>query len=411
MWDELTIDEGVRSVLQRLNRRGYDAFIVGGAVRDLVLERVPKDFDIATSATPSQIKDTFGRSARIIGRRFRLAHVRIGRSCYEVSTFRREPTAEERTSREDDDGVMIWRDNQYGTIEEDAKRRDFTVNALYFSPLESPAYRDFCGGRDDLKAGLVRAIGDPETRLAEDPVRVIRALKLVAEYDFGLAPGLKPALSACSPLIERCSKARLFEELLKILQKPYSVSTLDALNEHGALPAFLPTVAEHWRSESAGQARLVLGERDARLGAGEYSNSRALALASMVYAYACERLNVPAGKLWQFEPGIERCFREIVSEFFAPLVVPRVLTARTRDVLLLLPRFQSNRGRNRLIGHPDYRYARELYSILTTIHGWDPETIAHWPVMGTGHPHGRKPRRRSRRHPRGRRKSPAGTEQ
>lgn len=400
MWETLTVNKNVRFILGRLNERGHEAYIVGGAVRDLLLGRDPKDFDISTSATPQEIKDAFGRSARIIGRRFRLAHVRIDRVCYEVSTFRREPTVEERTSREGDDGVMIWRDNQYGNLEQDALRRDFTVNALYFSPLSDPPYRDFCQGLRDLEAGVVRAIGPPATRLAEDPVRIIRALKLTAEYGFRLSEELIEPLGQSASMLHRCSKARLFEELLKIFQKPYSSATFGALHQHHGLAAFLPAMSSLWSSPTGECVQGMLAIRDARLSKPNYSNSRALALATACYASACDKLGVEAGDLWSYSPGLERALRDAVIEFFYPLPVPRVLTARTRDVLLLLPRFRQNRGRQKLVSHPEYRYARELYSILTEYFGWDAKRIDGWPVMGTGHPY----RNRSRKGRRGNRR-------
>lgn len=403
MRSKLTIDESVRFILERLAGNGHEAYIVGGAVRDLMLGRHPKDFDIATSATPAQIKDSFGRAAQIIGRRFRLAHVRVGRVCYEVSTFRREPTAEERTSRESDDGVMIWRDNQYGTLEQDALRRDFTVNALYYSPLTDPQFRDFCDGEDDLRNKVVRAIGDPDMRLAEDPVRIIRAVKLMAEYDFKPAHNLVGPLKARAGMLAHCSVARLFEELLKIFQKPYAMKTFDTMDKYGVLSPILPVMARSWNGKSGKAGREILAIRDARLAKGNYSNSRALALATAVFAYAGETTDTPAGEIWEYRPGLEKDLRDAVLDFYSPLPVPRVLATRARDLLLLLPRFRNSRGRGKMLAHPEYRYARELYSILTELFGWDMEFIEQWPVLGTGHPHrshsqhGGGPRRRSPR--------------
>ncbi len=407
MRSRLHVNSAVREILERLREHGHPAYIVGGAVRDLMLGRHPKDFDLATSATPDQIKTVFGRSARLIGRRFRLAHIYHHRSVFEVSTFRREPSAEERTSRESDDGVQIWRDNQYGTLEQDAKRRDFTVNALYFTPLEEPNFIDFCGGEADLKNGVVRAIGDPARRLAEDPVRILRALKLVAEYDFRLAHDLVAPLQAQAGLLAGCSVARLFEELLKVFQKPYSAKTLDVFFHHQALGHFLPTMAATWKTEIGVETRHLLTTRDDRLAAGDYSKSRTLALATAAFAYARQATGARPGTLWDYTPGVERLVRDAVVDFFAPLPVPKVLSARIRDLLLLLSRFRSPNNHNRLLAHPEYRYARELYQILTIVHGWDAELIANWPVMGSGHPHRsqqddqtphyRAPRRRRRR--------------
>ena len=162
-------------VLRQLHEAGYEAYIVGGAVRDILLDIEPKDYDIATNATPEQVKSVFGRKARVIGRRFRLAHVFIDRTCFEVSTFRREPTLEERKGRKDDSGLMVWSDNVFGSLEEDAKRRDFTVNSIYYDPENAEhEFEDYVGGIDDLNNKVVRAIGDPFVRIQEDPIRMIR---------------------------------------------------------------------------------------------------------------------------------------------------------------------------------------------------------------------------------------------
>ncbi|MDT8389312.1 MAG: hypothetical protein RRC34_02265 [Lentisphaeria bacterium] len=404
MTHDLIINEDVKYILQQLNNAGYDAYIVGGAVRDLILGRDPKDFDISTSATPAEIKSVFGRSARIIGRRFRLVHLTKNRVCYEISTFRREPTEAERVSRQDDDGVMIWRDNQYGTIEQDARRRDFTVNSLYYSPLVTPRFRDFCDGRRDLDTGTVRAIGDPDRRLAEDPVRVIRALKLVGEYHFTLADNLTAPLRARAAMVEKCSQTRLFEEVLKILQKPYATPTFTAMRRHGALRSVLPSLDKLWEKPAGKLTRRILAERDKRLAESRhYSNSRVQALSCLIYPRVCAELSVPDGELWAYYPGIEHDIRDTILAFLSPLPIPRALSTRLRDVFLLLPRFRETKGRQRLLSHPDYRYARELFSILTTLFTWDQDTLEHWPVLGTGHPHRGQPqgrRRPSRSRPR-----------
>ncbi|MFA5205150.1 MAG: hypothetical protein WC708_12185, partial [Lentisphaeria bacterium] len=196
----LPIEPSVTEVIQRLQQDGHEAYIVGGAVRDLLLEIVPKDYDIATSARPEQVKKIFGRRAIIIGRRFRLVHVFGGGHTFEVSTFRREPTVEERSTRVTDDGVMIWDDNQWGTHEQDAERRDFTVNAMYYDPIRSQIV-DPVGGVGDLRAGTVRAIGDAARRLAEDPVRMLRAIKLVAQYGLRPEESLDRALHEGAPRI------------------------------------------------------------------------------------------------------------------------------------------------------------------------------------------------------------------
>ncbi len=233
------------AVVQRLVDSGYEAFIVGGAVRDLLLDHAPKDYDIATSASPEEVQAVFSRRfCRIIGRRFRLAHVFSGGDIYEVSTFRREPTASERRGRYDDDGVMIWNDNRYGTLEEDARRRDFTVNSLYYDVAGNRGIIDLVGGIDDMRRRVVRTVGDPALRLEEDPVRLLRALKLVGQQGFTLEPELGAALRKHAASIRLASVSRLFEELLKIFFTGRSLEIFTAFADYGLLAHFWP--ASHW---------------------------------------------------------------------------------------------------------------------------------------------------------------------
>ena len=182
-------------VVSRLVQNGYEAYLVGGAVRDLLLGCEPKDYDITTDATPEEVRTIFGRrNCMVIGRRFRLAQVRVGAEEFEVSTFRRKPTQEERKGRYEDHGVMIWSDNEFGTLEDDVQRRDFTVNALYMDLVGTRGIIDYTGGIQDLKAGIVRTVGDPEERFEEDPVRMLRALKLVGQHGFKLEAATAAAL-------------------------------------------------------------------------------------------------------------------------------------------------------------------------------------------------------------------------
>src|SRR5215813_11396872 len=178
------IDADAEKILRRLRRNGHQAYLVGGCVRDLLLGRTPKDFDIATSATPQEIKDLF-RNSRIIGRRFRLAHIFFGSKIIETSTFRANPR--EGLEPEEGEEILIRRDNVFGTAEEDARRRDFTINGLFYD-IEAERVTDYVGGLADLEAHLVRTIGDPDIRFREDPVRILRAIKFAARLSFQMEP-------------------------------------------------------------------------------------------------------------------------------------------------------------------------------------------------------------------------------
>ncbi len=258
------IDPDALKVLYRLRQFNHVAYLVGGSVRDLLLGRKPKDFDIGTSAHPYEVKRLF-RNCWIIGRRFRLAHVRFGTKAIEVATFRKPVPATEPDSapppdeashaRTDDIDRLVHRDNTFGTPEEDAFRRDFTINGLFYD-IATFSVIDFIGGLDDLKAGLVRSIGDPNERFREDPVRMLRAIALAARLDFQMAPSIVEAIARHREEIARSAAPRLLEELYKILRNGASEATFRGLAEHRLLEVIAPELqarsgAALWRSLGA----------------------------------------------------------------------------------------------------------------------------------------------------------------
>ena len=397
------IRPAVEHVIACLHEQGHEAYVVGGAVRDLLLDIDPKDYDIATSASPEEVRAVFGRRrARIIGRRFRLVHLYVGHDCYEISTFRRKPTPEERRGRVDDDGVMIWRDNEYGTLEDDAFRRDFTVNALYYDPAGDRGLVDLVGGVADLESRSVRAIGQSAVRLDEDPVRMLRALKLVGQFRFSLDADLEPALRSRVENIERASPARLFEEMLKILGGGHSWRILDTFRRYGLLRHLCPNIDQELKSSAGVLTQRFLRERDRRVTAGGYSTSKALAIATACLPAVSAALSPPGLEepLWKYTEGIERVCSHEVRAFFEPLPVSRFLTARARDIILLLPRLASGRGVSRAVRHPEYKYARELFAVLTAVCGWGTAALAALPPpepRAYSRPRGGQPRGRRRR--------------
>jgi poly(A) polymerase len=217
------VDADALKVVRKLHAAGHEAYLVGGCVRDLYLNRKPKDFDVATSARPEQIRRVF-RNSRIIGRRFKLAHVFFGSKVIETSTFRApiaaaisDPSDEEAGGEDEDQDLLITHDNEWGDVEQDARRRDFTINGLFFD-IEHGQIVDFVDGVDDLDRGVIRTIGDPLVRFREDPVRMIRAIKFAARLDFMIDDASWSALLECAPDIARCSRARLVEEIYKLLR-------------------------------------------------------------------------------------------------------------------------------------------------------------------------------------------------
>lgn len=395
------IDAGARRILETLVRNGYDAYIVGGAVRDLLLGIAPKDTDIATSATPEQVREVFGRrQARIIGRRFRIVHVTIDNVCYEVSTFRREPTEDERRGRETDDGVMLWRDNAFGSLEEDAKRRDFTVNSLYYDVHADPEQSvvDHVGGLADLRSGTVRATVCPRRQLEEDPVRILRALKLAAQYDFELSPDTHQAVLDFGERISLASRARLLEELFKILSKPYSRRMFEVFDQFDFLPHFWPNLSKAWDPEAPLGVPALLGERDRQMRERDYTHAKTLMIATLCLPHVTKALGATGTALWGHTGGLERRCRDEVVEFMKPFPVPRFLSARARDVLLLLPRFaDSDQPSKRLLTHPEYKYARELFHLWGRCAGLDEKQLAVWPAPTESDHQAAQRKRRGRR--------------
>jgi poly(A) polymerase len=221
-------------VLYRLKSAGFEAFLVGGGVRDLLLDRHPKDFDVVTNADPDQIQDLF-RNCRLIGRRFRLAHVRFGRDIVEVATFRAANVADpDDDDRAHSDSGRILRDNVYGTIDEDVWRRDFTVNALYYNITDFSIW-DYVDGVGDVRSRTLRLIGDPVKRYREDPVRMLRAVRFAAKLDFTLAPETAAPIASLGSLIKEVPPARLFDELLKLFQSGHAVRSFELLIHYDLL--------------------------------------------------------------------------------------------------------------------------------------------------------------------------------
>jgi poly(A) polymerase len=233
------IDPDAAKVVRRLGRFGFTAYLVGGCVRDLLLGRKPKDFDVATNATPQEIRKLF-RNCRIIGRRFRLAHIFFGDNIIETSTFRAPPSAGPPEAEMADD-LLIRRDNTFGTEEEDARRRDFTINGLFCDPIRGQVI-DYVEGLADLRAGRVRTIGDPRIRVQEDPVRIIRAIKFAARLDFMLDPATEEAMIEFRGLIARCSAARVLEEIYRLLGTGFSAESVRAMQRTGVLAVLLPEI-------------------------------------------------------------------------------------------------------------------------------------------------------------------------
>ena len=384
---DFTVSSGALHVVSSLQQAGYESYIVGGAIRDLLLDKQPKDFDISTSATPEEVREVFGRrSARIIGKRFRLVHVFADGEIFEVSTFRRQPSVH---AGDMDDPKsqckpenMILSDNSYGTSREDAFRRDFTVNALFYDPV-SKQLIDHTGGLDDIRNRVVRAIGVPALRFEEDPVRMLRALKLVAQFNFSLDPATENALFSSLDLFRHAASGRKTLELEKILQSIYSDRHLETFFDYGLLNSFLPELTAVWGSDAMNYALDMLFERNMRVEAGLYRDSISLAMAAVALPFAEAFLGVKPGQLW--EKRTERvvlAVREAVETVFAPqTMMVRMREAAVKIILMQssLENFTGN-SKTELFRQRSYSHARELLLIRHLALGEDvSELAARWP--------------------------------
>jgi poly(A) polymerase len=241
--------EPALKVLYRLHNAGFEAFLVGGCIRDALLGKMPKDFDVATDATPEQVRELF-RNSRIIGRRFRIVHVRFGREVIEVTTFRGKPGDDHghHIAQQSEHGLLL-RDNVWGDIQEDAVRRDFTVNAIYYS-IADFSLHDFAGGAHDIETRTLRLIGDPATRYREDPVRMLRAVRFAAKLDFHIAPDSETPIFEQAPLLLQIPPARLFDEILKLFMAGHGVETFRLLRHYGLFAMLFPETDEAMRELS-----------------------------------------------------------------------------------------------------------------------------------------------------------------
>lgn len=331
-----SISDCALKVLRRLQTKGFEAYLVGGGVRDLLLKRSPKDFDVATNARPEEIKRLF-RNCRLIGRRFRLAHIYFPHEIIEVSTFRAAKSAT------DDVEVMPKRDNEYGTLNEDAWRRDFTINALYYDAKKQTVL-DFMHGLDDLKQGLIRVIGEPDRRFHEDPVRILRAVRLAAKLNLSIDPAASACFDGCAPLLKEVPGARLLDETMKLFFHGHVVASFQLLDHHQLLDYLFPMCVPFYREPKSIAGRFIraaLHATDERINSQQSINPGFL-LAVLLWP-----------SLWQrFEPMIKKRQRfmlirqisgEILSEQSKTLNIPKRMQGMIRDVWVLQVHLQRRR--------------------------------------------------------------------
>ncbi|AKS20533.1 polynucleotide adenylyltransferase PcnB [Xanthomonas campestris pv. campestris] len=345
-------------VLYRLRESGFGAYLVGGAVRDLLVGGHPKDFDVATSATPEEVKALF-RNCRLIGRRFRLAHVVFGREIIEVATFRAN-IDDGSGDRELDNGRLV-RDNVYGTIEDDAIRRDFTCNALYYA-IEDFSVRDYCGGFEHVQARLMKLIGDPELRYQEDPVRMLRAVRLAAKLNFDIEAGTAEPIPRLAGLLSEAAPARLFEEILKLFLSGHGVASFEGLERYGLLGALFPESAAALKSNRSGALRAMVLEglrnTDARV-ANDEPVSPAFLFALLLWPAFCRTLMGLQAQGVQPEDAQRRAADRVTLHQLERVALPRRFSLPMQEIWLLQTRFSSRQRKRvfRTLSHPRFRAA------------------------------------------------------
>ena len=405
-----TLTPAAAKVCGGLREAGYSAYVVGGAVRDLLLGIVPKDFDVATDARPEQIRPLF-RRAIIIGRRFRLVHVMFGQDTVEVSTFRGEDAS---SDAEKDEHGRVLRDNIFGTQEEDARRRDFTVNALYFDPATEEVV-DFHGGLADLKKRALRVIGDPETRYREDPVRMLRAVRLAAKLGLTLDPATREPIRRLAPLMERVPPARLFDEMLKLLLSGHASACLRQLRDVGLHKGLLPlldVILEQPLGERF--VTLALAQTDERV-VSDRPVSPAFLFAALLWHEVLAAWKARQGRGERALPALENAMDEVLDTQCAKLAITRKLTATMREVWTMQPRFESRSGNRayRLLEAPRFRMAYDFLALRAASGEVAAELEEWWRAFQSADAESRKamllpdtePRKRRRRR---RKKPPAG---
>ncbi len=354
-----------------LQRAGYQAYVVGGGVRDSLLGLTPKDFDVATDATPEQVQASF-RRARIIGRRFKIVHVMFGRETIETSTFRAlQPDAET------DEHGRVLRDNVFGSQQEDALRRDFTVNALYYDPVADRVL-DWLGGVEDLKARTLRMIGDPATRYREDPVRMLRTVRFAAKLDFEVDPATLAPIAELADLIENVPSARLFDEMLKLLESGHALACVRRLRaeglHHGLLP-LLDVILEQPHGERF--IEIALANTDERVRSGR-SVSPGFLFATLLWQLVSDRWQARKAAGEHSIPALMEAMDSVLDEQASKLAIQRRYIADMREIWGLQPRLEKGgRGALRAMEHLRFRAGYD-FLLLRVQAGELPEELGRW---------------------------------
>ena len=373
--EESAISINASKVISRLQDHGFQAYLVGGCIRDLLLRKTPKDFDIATDAHPEEVRELF-RNSRIIGKRFRIVHVRFGREIIEVTTFR-GPHADEYDENHSDSGMTL-NDNVYGTFEEDVFRRDFTMNAIYYEP-QGKEIIDLADGTADIESQIIRTIGDPTGRLREDPVRMLRAIRFQAKLEFGLESDLQSSIRSLGYLIQDVPPARLFEEVLKLFLSGYGTAAFDAMLENDIYGWLFPDSKRSMENNATEElVRLALTSTDQRIAKKMPVTPAFIYAAILWHPFVDEKQRLEQEGEIKYAAAHEAA-NNVISKQQLFTSIPKRFSGPMREIWFLQSRLPSRFGQkpDRTMEHKRFRAAYD-FLLLREQAGEKTEQLGEW---------------------------------
>ncbi len=400
-----SISESALKVLYRLSKSGYRACLVGGGVRDLLLGIQPKDFDVATDATPEQVRELF-KNSRIIGRRFRLVHIRFGRDIIEVATFRSQASDSSKTELNEQGRIL--RDNTFGDIEDDALRRDFTVNALYYD-IHDYSLLDYVGGLEDFENRQLKLIGDAATRYQEDPVRMLRAVRFAAKLGFEIETSAAAAIHENGHLLAVVPPARMFDEVIKLFHSGHAAKGYQYLRQYNLLKYLVPALDE-WLQHEPSEMMLdfidqALVNTDSRVNTGQ-PVSPGFIFAVLLWPVVHQQANQIQSDRQKMIPALVQAGEVVIKRQVRHISIPRRFSQMARDIWSTQPRFLRTQGKQpqRMLGYTVFRAAYDFMCIQSLV-GLVSTNLAQWwtefqqqqaPIEPTEARRKQRPRRRRR---------------
>ena len=376
------MSENALKVLYRLHKSGFKAYLVGGGVRDILLGFQPKDFDVVTNATPEEIKKLF-RNCRLVGRRFRLAHIVFGRDVIEVATLRgHHVDPGDKTSKTNAEGRLL-RDNVYGTIDEDAERRDFTVNALYYD-ISDFSIHSYGGGLEDLKSRTIKMIGDPNTRYREDPVRMLRAVRFATKLGMTIDTDTAKPIYELASLLKDIPAARMYEEILKLFFNGQAQNNFNMMQDFGLFAPLFPLVSQQLVDEPEGPAvkmmQTIMENTDARVNAEKTITPAFFYAAILWYPLSQRADDIAVESGLTIYDAYNAAMGDVMEQQCRTISIPRRFSTPAKDIWQLQLRFDRNQGTRafKFIEHPKFRAAYDLLLLRASAEGGAVAKSAAW---------------------------------